>query len=314
MAATRQGKENDNCSRKTTFTRLSLDVEAVRATDRAVMIWCPRHLRELSPFFARAKKRKISLNIVTLHLYGETYKVSFFWINQVNFVWKIGSSCQLRKAQADFCVLLLKASWQLALRKRARYSPAVTFLITGYGFSWRYTWKIPALVEQKKSANLEFQKQDFSWFLISKSECHSQDVQWSLSEAKIDTNWPNTYKSFQFNVSLCSILFYCKQWSRSSKRLGTILLVHALTLPHISLHMYIWAAHAGLKTSTVVIMRVWNLFRKKTKQKKNNTAWCSEMDPLTSMDDRQKTNYTAPGCIIGSAEALPILCVSDFCE
>ena len=49
-------RENDNCLRKTTFTRLSQDGEVVRSADRAVMVRCPRHLREQSPFFARAKK------------------------------------------------------------------------------------------------------------------------------------------------------------------------------------------------------------------------------------------------------------------
>ena len=44
--------------RKTTFARLSLGGEVVRAADRPVMIWCPRHLREQSPFFTRAKKHK----------------------------------------------------------------------------------------------------------------------------------------------------------------------------------------------------------------------------------------------------------------
>ena len=42
--------------RKTTFARLSFGDEVVRATDQAVMIGCPRHLSEQSPFFARAKK------------------------------------------------------------------------------------------------------------------------------------------------------------------------------------------------------------------------------------------------------------------
>ena len=55
-----QGKatENDNCSRKTTFALLSLGRKVVRAADQAVMVWSPRHLREQSPFYARAKKSK----------------------------------------------------------------------------------------------------------------------------------------------------------------------------------------------------------------------------------------------------------------
>ena len=66
-----QGKaaENDIFARKTTFARLSLGGEAVRAADRAVMVWCPRHLCEQSPIYTRAKKRKKSLNIVTLPLW-----------------------------------------------------------------------------------------------------------------------------------------------------------------------------------------------------------------------------------------------------
>ena len=46
-----------HCSRKTTFARLSWGGEAVRAADR---VWCPRHLHEQSPFFARAKKAQKS--------------------------------------------------------------------------------------------------------------------------------------------------------------------------------------------------------------------------------------------------------------
>ena len=41
---------------KMTFARFSWGGEAARAADRAVMVQCPRHLREQSPFFARAKK------------------------------------------------------------------------------------------------------------------------------------------------------------------------------------------------------------------------------------------------------------------
>ena len=49
-----------DCSWKTTFTRLSVGGEVVRAADRAVMVWCPRHLLEQSPFFGRAKNNWIS--------------------------------------------------------------------------------------------------------------------------------------------------------------------------------------------------------------------------------------------------------------
>ena len=42
--------------RKTIFARLSLGGEVVRAADRAVMVRCPRHLRDQSPLVARAKK------------------------------------------------------------------------------------------------------------------------------------------------------------------------------------------------------------------------------------------------------------------
>ena len=46
--------------RKTTFARLSWGDEFVRATDRAVMIGCPRHLREQSPFFLLPQQKRIS--------------------------------------------------------------------------------------------------------------------------------------------------------------------------------------------------------------------------------------------------------------
>ena len=42
--------------RKTIFARLSSGGEVVRVADRAVMVWCQRHLRGQSPLFARAKK------------------------------------------------------------------------------------------------------------------------------------------------------------------------------------------------------------------------------------------------------------------
>ena len=74
MAATREGRgkrhfleENDIFSRKTTSARLVLGGEALRVAHRAVMVWCPRHLREQSPFFLLAqKKAQKSLNIVPL--------------------------------------------------------------------------------------------------------------------------------------------------------------------------------------------------------------------------------------------------------
>ena len=52
--------ENDICSRKTTFSRLSLGGEVVCAANRAVMVWCPGHLREQSPFFLAQKAQKIT--------------------------------------------------------------------------------------------------------------------------------------------------------------------------------------------------------------------------------------------------------------
>ena len=42
--------------RKTIFARLSLGGEVVHAADGAVMVRCPRHLREQSPLLARSKK------------------------------------------------------------------------------------------------------------------------------------------------------------------------------------------------------------------------------------------------------------------
>ena len=56
MAAVRQGRGKQQLLKKKTFARLRLAGGAVRAADRALMVCCPRHLREQSPFFACAKK------------------------------------------------------------------------------------------------------------------------------------------------------------------------------------------------------------------------------------------------------------------
>ena len=72
MAATRQGR-GKGLEEYDIFARLSLGGEAVRAADQTVMVRCPLHLHEQSPFFAHAKKRKKPLNIVTLPLQVEEH-------------------------------------------------------------------------------------------------------------------------------------------------------------------------------------------------------------------------------------------------
>ena len=132
MAATRQGhgkrqwlEENDIC-------RLSLGGEVVCPADQTVIVWCPRHLREQSPFFARAKKRKkihwiswhcpfkLNFPVQTLKVLVQLSRHAWFELIIFLFFQKLMTACdEIRFQQRLFVGVLggLKKDYRLVFCK-----------------------------------------------------------------------------------------------------------------------------------------------------------------------------------------------------